>query len=131
MAIGRFALGPVTEYFGLNASVASYIILATTFEAVFRAVEHTGLSLALLGIIGFFMAPMYPSAMILIGQKLSMQEYIGGIAAAAAAGRVGDAGSQWLIGYMSEKLGLEHLIDVILCISIVLLVVWILFSRIR
>lgn len=131
MAVGRFALGPITEYFGLDVSVAAYIILATISQIVFRIVHHTGFSLAVLGVIGFFLAPMYPSAIILIGRKLSMQDYIGGVAAAAAIGSVGGASSQWIIGFMSEKLGLSHLVDVVLFCSVILLVAWTLFTRAR
>ena len=120
---------PSYRHFGLSISVVAYILLATFLQVLFHTVYHVGFSLALLGGTGFFLAPMYPSAIILIGRKLSMHDYVGGVAAAAAIGSVGGAASMYIIGFMSEKLGLGRLVDVVLFLSLIMLITWIIFTR--
>lgn len=131
MALGRFLLGPVTQFFGLNSSVAVYIMLATSSQAVFRLKPSKRVSMILLGGTGFFFAPMFPSGVVQLAAKLPMHEYVGGVAVAAAMGQVGSAIAQTLIGFMAERLGLAPLIDAMLVSSVLLLFSWVFFCRIR
>lgn len=130
MAAGRVGLGPVTEYFGLTLSVAVYIGLAVVLQLFFRVAQSTGISLLLLGAGGFFLGPMFPSGVLLLSQKLSMQEYVTGVAAAAAMGQIGGALASLAIGFMADRFGLGHLTDVVLVFTILLLATWLLFCKI-
>ncbi|KAK5081602.1 hypothetical protein LTR05_007733 [Lithohypha guttulata] len=129
MALGRFFLGPVTEYFGLPVSVSAYILLGTLSELIFKLTSSIKVALFTLSGCGFFLGPMFPSGVLLLSQKLNKQQYVGGVALAAAFGQIGGAGAPLIIGFMADRLGLQHLTDVVLVLFILLLMTWMLFCR--
>lgn len=129
VTVGRFLLGPVTQYFGSDLSVTVYIVLATFFEVLLQFNNHFGVSLVLLGLTGFFFAPMYPSGIVMLAAKLPVHEYVGGIAVAASMGMIGGAGAQILVGFWAEKFGLAYLIEMLLLASVLVLVAWAFFAK--
>lgn len=131
MVLGRFMLGPVTEHFGLPVSVTIYIVLGTLLELLFKLVSRLDIILLALGGCGFFLGPMFPSGILLLAQKLSMQEYVRGVAITAALGQIGGASAPLLVGLLADRLGLKHLTDVVLFCFCFLLVMWLLFCRTR
>lgn len=129
MALGRFMLGPVTEHFGLPLSVTMYIVLSTLLELAFKLVSNLSIVVIALGGCGLFLGPMFPSGILLLSQKLSMQEYVGGVAIAAAMGQIGGASAPLLVGFLADRFGLAHLTDVVLFCFCLLLIMWLLFCR--
>ncbi|KAJ9607502.1 hypothetical protein H2200_007580 [Cladophialophora chaetospira] len=130
MAIGRLLLGFVTQYFGLGISITAYIIFSTTLQILFRTIQNDSLSLVLLGLNGFFCGPLFPSGILLLAAKLPQKAHVGAVAAAAAMGQIGGAVAPLGIGLLADRFGMGHLLDVVLALSVSMLVVWILFSRI-
>ena len=130
MAIGRLLLGFVTQYFGLGISITTYITLSTVLQILFRTVPQPSLSLILLGLNGFFCGPLFPSGILLLATKLPQKTHVSAVAAAAAMGQVGGAVAPLGIGLLADRFGIGHLLDVVLALSVSMLVVWILFSRI-
>ncbi len=129
MAIGRLLLGFVTQYFGLGISITAYIILSTIAQILFRYLTHPSLALILLGMNGFFCGPLYPSAILLLASKLPQRAHVAAVAAVAAMGQLGGAVAPLGIGLLADRFGIGHLLDVVLALSVSMLVVWILFSR--
>jgi fucose permease len=129
MAIGRIALGPVTEHFDLNVSISSYILLSICTQALFRFIRSTPIFLALLGANGFFLAPPFPSGIVLLAKKLPGQVHVGAVAAGAATGQLGAGLAPLLVGFMADHLGINRLLDVMLGLSVVMLVVWTAYVR--
>lgn len=130
-AIGRLLLGFVTQYFGLGVSIFAYIALSTALQVLLRQVTQASLSLTLLGSIGFFYGPLFPSGILLLATKLPQKAHIGAVAAAAAMGQIGGALAPLGIGLLADRFGIGHLLDVVLALSISSVVVWIVFSRIE
>lgn len=131
MALGRAILGIVTQHFGLGISVATYITMSACLQVLFRLTHNVPASLLLLGATGFFLSPMFPSGIRLLASRLPLHEAVDAIAAAAAIGQVGGATAPLAIGFMADRLGMNHLPDVISSLSLLLLFVWLIFSRCR
>lgn len=129
MALGRTLLGLVTEYFGVKVSVTAYIILSICLQVAFRLVQSVPGSLALLGTIGFFLGPMFPSGLLLLSSTLPLQQALGAISAASAVGQVGGGLAPLLLGLMADTLGMKHLPDVVVGLTLLLLVFWLIFAR--
>lgn len=133
MALGRYALGLVTEFLGLKRAVTAYIISATILQVALLLVTNTNIFLLLLGGIGFFIATVFPSGIILLVQKLDVppQEQTGLVAVAIGAGQVGAAVAPLGVGFLSARLGIGRLLEVLLVFSGLMLVTWLAFSRVR
>ncbi|KAK5943042.1 hypothetical protein PMZ80_004047 [Knufia obscura] len=129
MALGRTLLGLVTEYFGLKVSVTAYITLSICLQVAFRLVQNVPTSLVLLGTIGFFLGPMFPSGILLLSSTLPLQQVLGAISAASAVGQVGGGLAPLLLGLMADTLGMKHLPDVVVGLTLLLLVFWLIFAR--
>lgn len=129
MTSGRLALGPVTERFGVGRAVSFYISLSLAFQFLLKFVSSATFSLGLLGIIGFFLGPMYPSGIILLAEKISSQTKINAVAAVGAIGQVGGALAPLAIGLAADSFGIGRMLDIILSLTIFLLLVWFFYRR--
>ena len=131
MAIGRVALSIFTERFGIKTSVAAYIVLSTIFQATFKFLANGPSLLANLATIGFFFGPFFPSGIILLAQKLPLEAHVGAVSAAAAMGQIGGATAPLIVGFMADAFGVARLLDTVIVLSLLLLVVWLIFCRLR
>ncbi|CAI6088085.1 unnamed protein product [Clonostachys chloroleuca] len=75
MAAGRLTMGYVTD-FGLYRPMTVAICAALAYLALFFLVVSSSSSTAIIGILGFFIGPGYPSAMIALNIVLPANERI-------------------------------------------------------
>lgn len=124
MGLGRFLLGPVTEYFGVSLSVSIYISVCIVLQLFLRIFENITASLVLLGILGVFVGPLFPSGVVLVASKLPRHAHVGAVAAVAALGQVGAGAAPLLVGFMSAKFGIGRFLDVVILLSLIMLALW-------
>jgi fucose permease len=129
MVIGRIVLSPITEKVGLQWSVTAYIVLSIIAQVTLQFLRGIPALLAMLAMIGFFFGPYFPSAIVLLGQKLPVQAHVGVVSFAAALGQVGGATCPLIIGFMADAFGMAKLLEVATALTGVLLVVWLAFYR--
>jgi fucose permease len=131
MVTGRVVLSPLTEYIGLQTSVTGYILLSIVAQASFKFIFKVYLSLGMLAATGFFFGPFFPSGIVLLGSKLSVNAHVGAVSAAAAMGQIGGATAPLIVGFMADAFGIARLPDVVTVLTLLLLVVWVVFCRSR
>lgn len=131
MVTGRVLLSPVTEKVGLQTSVAAYIVLSTIAQAAFKFVDSVSVLFSMLAVVGFFFGPFFPSGIVLLAKKLPVQAHVGAVSAAAAMGQVGGSVCPLIVGFMADAFGIARLLDVATVLTILLLLVWIAFCRLR
>ncbi|KAH8705728.1 major facilitator superfamily domain-containing protein [Talaromyces proteolyticus] len=129
MAIGRFTLGPLARAANLRLIVIVYILLSLPVQLFFRFSLNGGLSLALAGGIGFSFGPMFPAGVLMLSSQLPKSLQVRGCSVAASVGQIGGAGAPFLLGLVAQSLGIERLLDLVLVMTILLLVIWLRFSR--
>ena len=98
MVVGRIVLGFVTERCGERWSVVVYPAFAIALEVVFRMVTSIALSLVTMTFLGFFLGPLFPSGLVIVGKLLPKHLHVSAIAIAAAVGQIGRAFSPFAVG---------------------------------
>lgn len=131
MAIGRYALGAVSERMGLRSAVALYIITAGCAQVVLLAIDQVLGTLVVLGVCGFFLAPLFPSGIVLLASQTPPQDRVGIVAAVIAMGQIGGAVVPLGMGLLATHLGIQYLLHVTLGLSVALFVLWAIVSRLR
>lgn len=129
MAVGRYALGVVTERFGVSKSVAIYITLALLSQVLLNLVTDINLTLILLAASGFFVAPLFPSGIVLLVSRLETRLHMPAVAFLIALGQVGAALATVAVGFMADAIGIRHLFEVMCGLSALMLALWIWFAR--
>ena len=129
MALGRYLLGPVSDRFGVRRSVAAYIIIAFIFQIGLGLVNDSIGSLVILGFNGFMIAPLYPSGIVILVSRLPKQSQLTAVAVAMGLGQMGAAVAPLGVGFMATHLGMQHLIEVVCVLSVLMLAAWAVFTR--
>jgi fucose permease len=109
-------------------SVATYIALAIAPQ-MFLRLATAKLSMALLGLTGFFCGPIFPSGVLLLVTKLPVRLHVSSVASAAAMGQIGGALAPLAIGLIADRFGIGHLLDVVAPLSVAMLVTWLIFLK--
>lgn len=131
MTVGRYALGLVTERSGVGKAVSVYIVLALVTQVLLNLVTNLYAIMALLAANGAFIAPLFPSGIVLLVSRLQAHMHMRAVALLIALGQVGGALTQLAVGFMADSLGIRHLFEMVCGISVLMLVAWIVFARIE
>lgn len=131
MAVGRYASGAFTEWIGLRTAVSTYILVACCAQFLLMAIDRITAILVMLGLCGFFLAPLFPSGIVMLSSRTTQKDRTRMVAALIAMGQVGGAIVPFGMGVLATHLGTQYLLHVTLSLSIVLLGLWAAISRIR
>lgn len=126
IAVGRYALGPVTERFGLRTAVTAYIVCAIFFQIALLWISDLTAFLGLVFAVGFSISTVFPSGIVLLVNNIGVpaEKQTTVVAVAIAAGQVGAAIAPVGIGFLSAKLGMGRFLDIILGFAVAILVAW-------
>lgn len=128
MAVGRAALGPVTERTGIRRGVVLYLGLAMATGVIFAAVENLVISILLLALIGAFCGPLFPSSIVYLASVIPSDLHVAAVSFVSSVGQVGGAGLPALLGLISEAVGIRAFQAVIMGQLVMTLVCWILLT---
>ncbi|KZM18433.1 transmembrane transport [Ascochyta rabiei] len=131
MAIGRLILGPLTDRVGVRKATALYFALAICIETSFAILSNNVSSVILMVILGFLVGPLFPSGVIVLTQLLPKELHVAAVSFVASLGQVGGALLPFGIGAVVEGLGIGIFRYAILVQSILAMVIWVAFARIR
>jgi fucose permease len=131
MAIGRYALGAVTERVGLRTSVSSYIVAACCAQLGLILLKQIPGTLTLLGVCGFFLAPLFPSGIIMLSTRTPPENRTQVVAAVIALGQIGGAIVPYGLGLLATHIGTQYLLNVTLNLSVLLLGLWVAMVRLE
>lgn len=91
ITVGRLVLGFVTPRFGERLSVTVYLFLAMALELLFWLVPQFFVSAVAVGLLGFFLGPLFPAVVVAATKILPKRMHVGSIGFAAALGGSGAA----------------------------------------
>jgi fucose permease len=124
MAAGRLTMGYVTDLFGLYRPMTVAICAALACQVLFFLVVTSSSSTAIIGILGFFIGPGYPSAMIALTIVLPANERVGTTSIVNSAGQAGAAILPFALGALSGRFGIEVFNYIVSGEILALLVLW-------
>ncbi|KAJ4985547.1 MFS transporter [Stagonosporopsis vannaccii] len=131
MSVGRLVLGPLTDRIGVRRATALYFAIAVLVEIMFAFLPYASVSVVLMVILGFLMGPLFPSGVIVLTQLLPKELHVAAVSFVASLGQVGGALLPFGIGAVVEGLGIGVFRYAILVQSILAMLLWIAFSRLR
>ncbi|KAK2059677.1 major facilitator superfamily transporter [Colletotrichum caudatum] len=126
MAVGRLALGFVTDKLGARRAVTLYLLLAPVFVLLFTLVRVLWVSVLSMSLVGFFMGPLFPSCIVEMVNLLPRGLHVGAVSFVASVGQVGGAVLPYLLGVITQAIGLWVFPYMLLAQFAVMLLVWML-----
>lgn len=131
MAVGRFALGVVTDKLGVGRANIFYFLITIAFQVVFAFVHVPIASIVFMTLIGFFMGPMFASGVVLLTRLLPAELHVAAVSFVASAGQVGAALLPFGIGAFIKGLGIGVFRFAVIIQSTLALLAWIPVSQQR
>ncbi|KAF2010499.1 MFS general substrate transporter [Aaosphaeria arxii CBS 175.79] len=131
IAVGRFVLGFVTPKLGEKFAVMVYLVLSMICQLIFWLVPQFIVSAIAVSLQGFFLAPLFPAAIVVATKALPTYLHVSAIGFAAAFGGGGAAVLPFAIGALAQARGVSILQPVILAILVVLLLLWVMLPAVN
>lgn len=131
VTVGRVVLGFVTPrlFKSEKHAVAAYLILSIGLQLLFWLVPQFIVSAVMVGLLGFFLAPLFPAAVVAITKLLPKAQHVPAVGFAAATGASGATVFPFAVGAIANKKGVQVLQPIVLAMLVVCLGVWLLIPK--
>jgi len=128
ITVGRMVLGFVTArlFKSEKRAVATYTILSIVLQLLFWLVPHFDVSAVMVAFLGFFLAPMFPAAIVAATKLLPKHLHVAAVGFAAAFGASGACVFPFAVGAIAQAKGVQVLQPIILALLVVLFGIWML-----
>ncbi|KUJ19598.1 MFS transporter-like protein [Mollisia scopiformis] len=131
MTVGRLGLSFLTAKLGEWKSVILYLSCAAALELIFWLVPNLVVSAVAIALMGVFMGPMFPTAIVLVAKLLPKSLHVGTIGFATAFGGSGGAIFPFIVGAIAQAKGVKTLQPVILALLVAIAGLWIVLPGAR
>lgn len=129
MAVGRLSLGAVTDKIGIRFGTVIYIATAIGFQLLFSIVPINWVALLAVTLLGFFLGPLFPNAIVLLTRLLPRHLHIAAVAFVASIGQIGAALIPFASGALTQALGIQIFQVIIFGLLAVTFLLWICFPK--
>lgn len=130
IAVGRVILGFVTPLFPSEKSaIAVYLLLSMALELIFWLVPHFIVSAIAISVIGFFLGPVFPGAVVAQTKLLPKHLHVASVGFACALGASGATILPFMVGAIAQSKGVNVLQPVVLALLVVCLGLWLCLPR--
>ncbi|PGH16169.1 hypothetical protein AJ79_01936 [Helicocarpus griseus UAMH5409] len=124
ITVGRVVLGFVTPRLGENLAIPLYLAAGVGMEILFWLVPNFVVSSVAVAILGFFLGPLFPAAVVATTELLPGHLHVGAIGFGAAFGGSGACILPFAVGVIAQAAGVKVLQPVILAMLAVALLTW-------
>jgi fucose permease len=126
LTVGRFVISPVATRAGLSAGAMATVCLAgvTAGAALIWAAPVAAVATAGFVLLGFFLAPLFPTAMAVVPDLVEPRLVPTAIGVMNGVSVVGGSGLPWLAGWLAQHVGIWTLMPFALILSLVQLAIW-------
>ncbi|CAM1509213.1 Fc.00g029520.m01.CDS01 [Cosmosporella sp. VM-42] len=124
LTLGRVILGFITGRIGEKLAIMSYLLLSIGLELLYWLVPNFAASVVFVMLLGFFLGPMFPAAVIVATKLLPVEYHVSAIGFAAAFGGGGAAVLPFIVGAIAQGSGVEVLQPIILAILVLIIITW-------
>src|SRR5438045_6084951 len=109
LTVGRVILGFITGRIGEKWAITGYLLLSMAFELMFWLIPSFVSSAVFAGLLGFFLGPLFPAAIIEASRLLPRHLHVSAIGFAAAFGGGGAAVFPFAVGAIAQAKGVQVL----------------------
>ncbi|KAI1045245.1 hypothetical protein LB505_004961 [Fusarium chuoi] len=126
LTLGRVVLGFVTERTGEKTAITVYLVLSIGLELLYWLVPTFVASVIFVMLLGFFLGPLFPAAMVAATKLLPADYHVSAIGFAAAVGGGGAAVGPFAVGAIAQKTGVQVLQPIIVGLLGAITLIWLL-----
>ncbi|KAK5159115.1 hypothetical protein LTR04_005117 [Oleoguttula sp. CCFEE 6159] len=130
ITVGRVILGFVTPRLGEKLAISIYLPLAMGLQLLFWLVPQFYVSAVAVSLVGFFLGPLFPAAVVASTKLLPRHLHVSAIGFAAAFGGSGAAIFPFAVGAIAQARGVQVLQPIVLALLAVILLLWLGLPRI-
>ncbi|KAK2616621.1 hypothetical protein QQS21_000444 [Conoideocrella luteorostrata] len=131
MTAGRAILGFVTERFGERLCLTIYLAICVGLELLFWLVPQFVVSAVAVSLLGFFLGPLFPGAVMVTAKLLPKRIHVSAIGFAMALGGTGGTVFPFIIGAVASSKGIGALQPIVLALIGVVTLVWLSFPKVQ
>lgn len=124
LTVGRVVLGFITGRIGEKLAIAGYIVICIVFQFLYWLVPNFAASMVFITILGFFLGPLFPAAIVTATKLLPAEYHVSAIGFAAAFGGGGAAIIPFGVGAIAQAKGVSVLQPIVVAILVFILVSW-------
>lgn len=124
ITVGRVVLGFVTGRIGQKLAIAIYLLLCMGLELLFWLVPYFVSSAIFAALLGFFLGPLFPAAILVASKLLPRHLHVSAIGFAAAFGGGGAAALPFAVGAIAQAKGVKVLQPIVLAFLTAILLIW-------
>lgn len=126
ISVGRFVLGFVTPrlFKSEKHAISVYLVICVALQLLFWLVPRFIVSAVMVGLLGFFLAPLFPAAIVAVTKLLPKRLHVASIGFAAALGASGACVFPFAVGAIANSRGVQVLQPIILALLVVDLGIW-------
>jgi fucose permease len=125
LTLGRFLISPIATRVGATTAAMMYACLAgITVAATLAWLSPTALACVALGLLGFFLGPVFPTTMAIAPQLTQARLVPTAIGVLNAASVVGGSALPWLAGTIAQDTGAWALLPFALALALAQFAVW-------
>ncbi|PQE31527.1 hypothetical protein CJF32_00011274 [Rutstroemia sp. NJR-2017a WRK4] len=124
MTVGRIALSFLTARLGEFTSVLVYLAICLGLELIFWLVPSFYVSAVAIALLGMFLGPLFPTAIVLVTKLMPKELHVGSIGFATALGGSGGAIFPFVVGAIAQSKGVQTLQPVVVAILVVIAGLW-------
>lgn len=117
-------MGFLTPRLGEFNAVVSYIAISVVLELIFWLVPNLIVSAVSVAFLGFFLGPLFPTAMVFVTKLMPKHLHVGSVGFAAAFGGSGGALFPFIVGALAQARGVKSLQPVILALLGLMAALW-------
>lgn len=124
MTMGRLILGFVTGRIGEKVAIVIYLVAGMVLELLFWSIPSFVASAVMVSFLGFFLAPMFPAAVVVATKLLPQELHVSAVGFAAAFGGGGAALFPFMVGAIAQVRGVQALQPIVLVLLVLCLLLW-------
>jgi fucose permease len=125
LTLGRFLISPVAARLGATTAAMMYACLAgITAAAALAWLLPTAPACAALGLLGFFLGPVFPTTMAIAPRLTPARLVPAGIGVMNAASVIGGSALPWLAGTLGQNAGMTALLPFAVTLALAQFAVW-------
>ena len=131
VTVGRLVLGFVTArvFTSERIAVAFYLVCSVVVQLLFWLIPSFTVSAVMVGLLGFFLAPMFPAAVVALTKLLPKRLHVAAVGFSAAVGASGACLLPFVVGAIANAAGVKVLQPIVLAALVLCLGVWLLVPR--
>ena len=131
VTVGRLVLGFVTArvFRSEKHAVATYLVCCVALQLLFWLIPNFIVSAVMVGLLGFFLAPLFPAAIVALTKLLPKRLHVAAVGFAAAFGSSGACILPFAVGAIANAKGVKVLQPMILAALVLCLGVWLLIPK--